>query len=145
LLNQLTIIAANHSEVKAFMCTLRQAIYTTISDACDEPDSLSAPQVKELLKLSLLAVRQTKRVTDDPADLQAVWDAHSLVALSTKLESSRFKSAASLQGLCKQLHAVIGGGEQAKSGNQKKRKAEDTRDDTDVKKARRKKIKKSRD
>ena len=145
---------ANPSDTKEFMRTFCVAIYATISGACDDPDSLSAAQVKDLLKLSLLAVRQTRRVTDDPNDLRAIWDAASLTSLSTKLASSRFKSTSSLHGLCKQLHAAIGSnlealgthsGERARTGDQKKRKAEDTKDETEVKKARRKKTKKNRD
>jgi len=152
LLNQIVVAAGENSEVPEFMRSLRYAIFTTITDACDDADSLSASQVKDLLKLSLLGVRQTKRVTTDPTDLQAIWDVPGLISLSEKLGSSRFKTATSLQALCKQLQAVIGGNpdavkgvEQGKPSNQKKRKAEEMKDEGSVKKARRKKTKKSKE
>lgn len=134
------------------MRRLRHTVYANISDACDDAESLTAPQIKDLLKFCLLAVRQTKRFVKDANDLPLIWDAPELTKLTSKLNGSRFKTTTSLSGLCKQLHGVIGsnpdsanGEEVTEVGNQKKRKAEETKEDGTVKKARRKKIKKSRD
>jgi DNA polymerase phi len=102
------------------------------SEACDDPESLTISQVKDLMKLSLLAIRQAKRAMGD-ANLHAVIGASNWILLSQKLKTSRFKTAASLHALCQQLLAaihnpdamVVGDG---KRGNQKKRKAEDAKE-----------------
>lgn len=139
--------SAEGTEIKHFLGGFRQATYKIISEACDNAESLTVSQVKELLKICLLAVRQTKRYVEDGNDLKAIWDIPALEDLSSKLGSSRFGTATSLQNLCKQLHSVLGSNADdvpsAKDGNQKKRKAEETKED--VKKERRKKSKKQKD
>lgn len=107
--------------------------------------------MKELIKLSILAIRQTKRATNDCSDLRIAFAASDWALLLQKLKMSRFKTATSLHALCQQLLAAMEsstGGvvveQDKKRGNQKKRKAEDAKE-TDVKRARRKEAKKTRD
>lgn len=138
------------------MTTLPQRLQEVITTASRET-TFSAAQLKDLFKLVLLAVRQTKRYTSDkPEDLLKAWKAASwndvLAALTT---NDRFKTSTGLQSMCKQVLQLI----QAQSGdgtikskkdgdNNKtktgKRKADDAVDESPVangKKAKRKKSK----
>ncbi|KAF8580676.1 hypothetical protein K439DRAFT_1393490 [Ramaria rubella] len=151
LLTQMANFNCSTSDMIIFVRKFRQAVCNTISSACDDAESLNTLQVKELLKLSILAVRQTKRVADI-GDLAAVWGSEDWVLLLKKVEASRFKTATSLHSLFRQLLATLGsskalmdgGRDQAQDSNQKKRKAENTKD-LDVKQARQKKSKKAKE
>ncbi|KIJ37707.1 hypothetical protein M422DRAFT_50286 [Sphaerobolus stellatus SS14] len=119
-----------------------------ITEACDNTDSFNAAQVKEFLKLLLLGIRQTKRALADAHDSTKVWNPASIAELSRKLRSSRFQTSTSLHGLFNQILAGLDwkndGGEDAimkDATKDKKRKAEDGKEDEERKKAKRKKVK----
>lgn len=102
------------------------------------------------MKLSLLAIRQTKRVTDNSSDLQTAVSASQWNLLLQDFKTSRFKSATSLHALCQQLLTAIGSKTEAivsgddQNNNQKKRKAVDTKE-INVKQGHRKKVKRIKD
>lgn len=101
------------------------------------------------MKLHLLAIRQTKRTTDNSSDLQAAVGASGWISLLQRLKTSRFKTATSLHTLGQQLLVAVGSNTEAldsdedmKRDKQNKRKAEDTKE-TDAKRTHRKKAKRS--
>jgi hypothetical protein len=104
------------------------------------------------MKLSLLAIRQTRRATHNSSDLQTAVSATSWTLLLRDLKTSRFKTATSLHILCQQLltaigfkaEAIVSGEDTVRDNNQKKRKAVDAKE-TDVKRAHRKKAKRVED
>lgn len=104
------------------------------------------------MKLSLLAIRQTKRVTDSSSDLQTAVGASQWNLLLQDFKTSRFKSATSLHALCQQLltaigsktEAIVSEEDQMQNNNQKKRKAVDTKE-INVKQGHRKKVKRIKD
>lgn len=138
------------------MTVLSQQLQEVIMTASRETTH-SAAQMKDLFKLALLAVRQTKRYTSDkPEDLAKVWKSASWNDVLTSLTANdRFKTSTGLQSMCKQVLQLI----QAQSGDGKietkkdgdssktkigKRKADDAVDESPVvngKKAKRKKSK----
>ena len=92
----------------AFMPTLRTAIHDTITGACnDTSSSLQSAHVKELLKLALVAVRQTKRVASGD-EAAAAWQPAKWSALSSTLAANdRFKASVGLQAMCKQIVGLL--------------------------------------
>lgn len=92
--------------------------------------SVNASLVKELLKFALQAVRVTKRVCADGQAVQATWDPVKIQeAMKGLSQSARFAQSGALQGLLKQMLAVVEGGGGGGSGSggkkeNKKRKAE---------------------
>jgi DNA polymerase phi len=71
---------------------------------------LDAPQVKDILKLALSAVRQTKRLNPDSEALSSTWRPQQWDSLRTKLASSdKLKSSTSLQTMCNQIIQLCGG------------------------------------
>lgn len=134
---------SDRSEIIAFLKTFGQAVYTIVSEACDDPESLTSTQMKELMKLSLLAIRQTKRATSGSSDLHVAFAASDWTLLLQNLKVSRFKTATSLHVMCQQLLAAVRSNtegvvvEDTKGGNQKKRKAGDAKN-TNAKRPRRK-------
>jgi len=138
-------------DLTAFVTKFRQVIVDTILEACDKDDSLNASQVKELLKLLLLAIRSTKKILGDASTPQKIWDPSSIASLSQKLKASRLQASTSLHGLVTQILAVLqwkdkdGVAKDDTVKDSKKRKADDTGDkrDGEHKKARKKEKKKN--
>lgn len=101
-----------HDDVKddilSFVPKLQTVLLDTMSQACEASDaSLTAAQVKEILKLALLAVRQSRKACGDQG-LTAVWNAAPWNNLSTKFAAtSRFKSSTGLQSSCKEVARLI--------------------------------------
>src|ERR1700733_3938230 len=60
-------------EILSFMPRLNAALADFLTEACDEKLTLTAPQMKELFKLGLAAVRQTQRVVSSQDTLRATW------------------------------------------------------------------------
>lgn len=91
------------------MPKLRQTLHDVISSACDDDSaSLTHAQVKDLLKLGLMAVRQTKKVTPTPEELSSIWEPSLWEALASKLATStRLKSSTGLQTMSKQIAHII--------------------------------------
>ncbi|KDQ06741.1 hypothetical protein BOTBODRAFT_121098 [Botryobasidium botryosum FD-172 SS1] len=109
MLSQAHQLADRKDEFIAFVSGFRRVTYDSLSSACDEDGlALTAAQTKELLKIALHAVRQTKRLVPDAEDLSKIWDGESLASLSSKLSASeRFKSLGGVQNLCRQLVALV--------------------------------------
>lgn len=113
-----------------------------ITLSIDDDRGLSPTQIRDLLKLILLCIRQTRKTTES---LTAhVWDLAAWKTLHDRLSSSnRFKSSPSVLKMCRQVETSL---TQCKQAAGEKRKAElDEATDTDpFKKSNRKKQKKGK-
>ena len=91
------------------MTSLRKTILDTMGKACtDESTTLQPAHVKDILKLSLVAVRQTKRVAENATELSTIWQPSSWKELSNALASSdRFQASVGLQAMCKQIVQLL--------------------------------------
>ncbi|KII88994.1 hypothetical protein PLICRDRAFT_108863 [Plicaturopsis crispa FD-325 SS-3] len=159
LLSQRQIMDDHPKELLKFMSALRQALHKFLSGACDSKATLTAPQVKELLKFALAAVRQTKRLVASPEELPAIWNPSSWDALRRTLAAhDRFKASTSVQTLCQQIVQALDTSAAAKPKKEKadtgkqsskpapagKRKAGDVSGDEATKKTKRKKVHKEK-
>ncbi|THG98713.1 hypothetical protein EW026_g3515 [Hermanssonia centrifuga] len=132
------------TEILEFMPGLRNAVQESIRVACSE-ESLTATQVKELLKLALSAIRQTKRVASQE-QLRTIWEPSSWETLSSTLASAdRFKSSTALQTMCKQISQLVTEEKLSKAKASGKRKVDSLEGEEEVatspKKVKRKKTK----
>ena len=139
------------------MPKLRNAILDSLSKACSSTTQIQPAQAKDILKLALVAARQTKRVIQNDGELTSAWEPSKWSNLSSTLASSgRFKASVGLQAMCKQIVQLLQddkAGSKA-SGKKKekskaiatKRKAEDAGVDAEDsgKKAKHKKAKKAK-
>ncbi|KAG6831186.1 hypothetical protein H0H92_012326 [Tricholoma furcatifolium] len=92
----------NSSDLVEFATSLRTTLLDAATDACAEKNSLNAAQLKELLKLALVAVRQTQRTIG--ASSSEIWQPSSWHSLTGRLNSSeRFKKSSGLSKMCEQL------------------------------------------
>lgn len=145
----------HNEEILAFMPLLREAIGSALVEACEQ-GSLTAPQVKEVLKSALALVRLTRKLAPTLDVMVQIWDRSSWEKISKQFASSEsLKTATGLQNLCKQLLQVLdrplakadkSSGDKAKS-SATKRKADDSdheEADAATKKTKRKKVKKSK-
>ncbi|KAI0668533.1 DNA polymerase phi-domain-containing protein [Trametes maxima] len=108
LVNQLQALGDCKPEILIFMPKLRQAILDALSNACSSESTLTPAHAKEILKLALTAVRQTKRFASGADEASSVWEPSKWTDLSSKLASSdRFKSAVGLQAMCKQIVQLL--------------------------------------
>ncbi|GLB35405.1 putative DNA polymerase phi [Lyophyllum shimeji] len=137
---------AKSAEVTGFMALLRKSLLEAAAGACDEKVTLSASQLKELLKLGLVAARQTQRV--DPASLAASWQPDSWHTLAGRLgASNRYRGSPGLQQMCEQIARLTRGAETTKTSAKSvtKRKVDDLAEGAEAvaatKKAKRKKVK----
>ena len=114
---------------------LRKVILETISKACEgDAATLQPSHVKEILKVALVAIRQTKRVSQNSKDLSSAWQPSKWADLSNTLAASdRFKASTGLQAMCKQITQLLQDdnssaktSEKSKEKATTKRKAEDT-------------------
>ncbi|KAH6918992.1 DNA-directed DNA polymerase [Coprinopsis sp. MPI-PUGE-AT-0042] len=124
LVSQLPNIGEEPSIVKEFMKNLRHLLLDIGAQSCSEKPKLNAAQLKEILKLALAGVRQTKRVVADA--LQDTWQPDSWASLKTSLQGSpRFGSSAAVHKQCEQI-ALLSRPAEADSGrnSKKKRKAD---------------------
>ena len=140
------VFKPNHdAEVVAFMPLLRQLLLDLAQEGCSEKGNLTAAQMKELFKLGLLGVRQTKRVS--PSSTQQIWEPKSWRSLHQNLKISRLKASPALQKMCEQIIRMSedtpSGKPPSKNAIPSKRKAERVNDDdaTVPKKSKRKKVK----
>lgn len=123
-----------------FHKALQKTILDLITLSIDDQRGLSATQIKDLLKLVLFCIRQTRKTSDSPTI--EVWDLAMWKALHDQLSSSnRFKSSSSVLDMCRQVESTA---VQCKPPAGGKRKAElDAPIETDPsKKSNRKKQKK---
>ncbi|KAI0781313.1 DNA polymerase phi-domain-containing protein [Trametes elegans] len=108
LVNQLQALGDRKTEILAFMPKLRQAIIDTLSNACTGESSLTPAHAKEILRLALVSVRQTKRFASSTDEASSLWEPSRWEELSSKLAASdRFKSSVGLQAMCKQVIQLL--------------------------------------
>jgi DNA polymerase phi len=130
------------------MPTLYGALMDAMTKACDETLILTAPQMKDLFKLGLAAVRQTQRVASSQDTLRTIWRPSTWDALhKTVASSERFKGSIVLQTTCLQIAKLSQGTTNPKmpriAEDGAKRKADPKGDDEDaaaMRKAKRKKV-----
>ena len=144
------IFKPNHdAEAVAFMPLLRELLLELAQEGCSEKGNLTAVQMKEVFKLGLLGVRQTKRLS--PQSTQQIWEPKSWRLLHQSLKTSRLKASPALQKMCEQVvrmsEEVPNGKSSTKIPNPvaPKRKVEEVNGDdataTTPKKIKRKKVK----
>jgi DNA polymerase phi len=86
------------------MPLLRDAILDVMSFACKDSATLTTSQMKDLFKLSLLAVRQTKRSQPIQNDCSKIWQPTPWDILRNSLAATeRFRGSTSLQRMCQQM------------------------------------------
>ncbi|KAL0947063.1 hypothetical protein HGRIS_013204 [Hohenbuehelia grisea] len=107
LLSQISTIGPTQADVETFMRSLRETLTQLLSSACDDKTLLSAPQIKELSKLVLQAVRVTVRAA--PASAEQIWDPKAWTALHTRLHASeRYKNSTGILNTCMQVPRLVG-------------------------------------
>jgi DNA polymerase phi len=85
------------------MPKLRQEMIDTMTSACDGAATLNAAQMKDLFKLALLAIRQTRRVVPQSDDMSTIWEPSAWDNLRKKLGATeRFKTSTALHAMCEQ-------------------------------------------
>ena len=104
------------------MPALRQSLVDLATQACvDDNTKLTAPQMKEILKLALTAARQTKRFAETL--LTEIWQPDSWSTLKQSLvQSSRFGSSTGLHKVCDQMVQLTGGPSKEKTKERSKEK-----------------------
>jgi DNA polymerase phi len=117
------------------MLSLRRALVQSITDACEGKNPLTAPQVKDILKLASFGIHHTQRIAS-ATETRRLWDPEAWETLGQKLASSeRFKGSVGLQKTCQKLSSFS----QTQSSTTK-RKADTSGDDAaDTPKAKKKK------
>ncbi|KAG6885139.1 hypothetical protein C0993_005605 [Termitomyces sp. T159_Od127] len=126
----------NSSEVAEFTSRLQEVLLEVVTDACTDKKSLSAAQLKEVLKLALVAARQNHRV--NRASHTEIWQPDSWYSLAGRLSSSeRFKKSTGLPKMCEQLGRISNPGDVSlakvdASAPKMKRKAEESFEMTDT-------------
>jgi DNA polymerase phi len=106
------------------MPRLSEALLLVIQNGCSDETSISAAQLKELLKLALFAKNLTIRhgIINGEA-----WNASSWTLARTKLQASaRYKSSAGLTKLCDQIIHASNSGQKGEPRDGLKRKAHAT-------------------
>ncbi|KIJ68933.1 hypothetical protein HYDPIDRAFT_23808 [Hydnomerulius pinastri MD-312] len=130
--------------VSSFQKALQKAILDLVNSAIDEKLSLSPSQVKDVLKVVLLCMRQTRKANQS-MNTEA-WDSAAWQTLRSRLSSSdRFKSSPSVLTICRQVEtAAAQSNHEPRSTDNGKRKADEAADADPSKKSHRKKQKKSK-
>lgn len=131
------------ASIATFHKALQKTILELITLSVDDDHGLSAAQVKDILKLVLSCIRQTRK-TAESSTVQ-IWDPAAWKALHDQLASSnRFQSSSSVLNMCRQVESIA---TQSKQEGGRKRKAESesetTKADPSIK-SNRKKRKKSK-
>jgi DNA polymerase phi len=124
------------------MPSLRELLLDLAQENCSEKGNLTAAQMKELFKLGLLGVRQTKHISS--SSTQEIWEPKSWRFLHQNLKTSRLKASPALQKMCEQIARMSEDiPTHSKNAIPSKRKKERVDDDdaTASKKSKRKKVK----
>lgn len=108
------------------MPKLQEALASLIDNACsEEATSFTAPQLKEVLKLALTAIRQTKRVISEPSDLSKLWNSSTWQKVHDHLfKSDRFGKSTGLHAMCKQIRDAASPSTSGSKPNGKKSKGD---------------------
>lgn len=134
-----------NQEALEFIPAVQKRLLEVATEASADDTKLNAAQLKDLFKLAMAALRQTKRISAE--DVSTVWDSKAWDQLrQTLAQSSRFKASTGLQTTCKQISQMSAAKDtkDAKPAKPSKRKADEVNDDTvskTTKKARHKKVK----
>ncbi|OJA13731.1 hypothetical protein AZE42_02950 [Rhizopogon vesiculosus] len=108
LLNMILTLSASTGDpedVLSFILKLHRSILHFIDSACDDQVSLSAVQIKDLLKLVMLGVRQASKVD---INNQSAWDSGAWHTLHERLVASkRFGSSTAVLKLCSQVESAL--------------------------------------
>ncbi|EIW84995.1 hypothetical protein CONPUDRAFT_47531 [Coniophora puteana RWD-64-598 SS2] len=112
-------VVAEKEQFLSFMPALRDTIYETIVAACKSDKDFTAAQIKDILKLGLQAIRQTRKV--DSSKCTKIWKPSLWEELHQNLASSeRFKTSTNLLSMCKQMQQTAKVSETAASKKAKK-------------------------
>lgn len=102
----------------AFQKALQKTILDLITHSIDDDRGLSPTQTKDLLKLGLFCIRQTRNASESLTI--DVWDPAAWKALHDRLSSSdRFKSSSSVLNMCRQVESTATRSKQAIGGKRK--------------------------
>ncbi|KAI6150287.1 DNA polymerase phi-domain-containing protein [Pisolithus tinctorius] len=129
----------------SFQKTLQKTVLDLANGAVDDQRSWSASQLKDLLKVVLICIRQVQKSKLSPG--KVLWDPVAWNALHARLAAcDRFKSSSPLLNMCRQIESIASQLKPAtRSGDGGKRKADEAVDTTDSsKKSGRKKQKKTK-
>ncbi|KAG7092382.1 hypothetical protein E1B28_008739 [Marasmius oreades] len=104
-------------EVSDFMKKLQQTLLRCISEACDGKLNMTAPQMREILKLALSATRQTRKLL--PTEMETIWNAMEWTSLSEHLaESTRFRGTVQMCRQITRLDAAVGTGSKRRKSHE---------------------------
>ncbi|KDQ59553.1 hypothetical protein JAAARDRAFT_127225 [Jaapia argillacea MUCL 33604] len=122
LLSQAPTLTEKKDEALMFIPTLRRCLSDTVSAACGEIATLTSAQLKDIFKVGLLGIRQTKRIISSPDDLPNLWLPATWDSLRDQLSGTeRFKASTALLGMCKQMAQTSRApGDQAATGTKAK-------------------------
>jgi len=96
--------AENPELVTVFLTSLSKRLLSAATAACTETATTNTAQMKDILKLGLIAVRQTQRLSLPQHEVQDIWRQKSWTALCETLRvSEKFNSSPTLQKMCDQL------------------------------------------
>ncbi|KAI6005472.1 DNA polymerase phi-domain-containing protein [Pisolithus albus] len=121
----LSVILSQHGKKDDQAITLQSTVLDLANAAIDDQSSFSASQLKDLLKVVLLCIRQVQK---QEFGTPAAWN-----ALHVRLAAcERFKSSSPLLNMCRQVESVASQLKPAsRKGDGGKRKAEEVVDVTD--------------
>lgn len=108
------------------MPTLRASLLDLATKACADQSKVTAAQMKDLFKLVLAAVRQTRRYAE--ATVVEIWQPESWTTLKdTMVKSSKFASSVALHKMCDQVVHLTAKGDvrRKKVSSKRKRNAEE--------------------
>ncbi|KAJ8597910.1 hypothetical protein M405DRAFT_2131 [Rhizopogon salebrosus TDB-379] len=108
LLNVILTLSASMGDpqdVLSFVLKLHASVLQFIDSACDDQVSLSAAQLKDLLKLAMLGIRQASKVD---INNQSAWDSDAWHTLHGRLVTSkRFGSSAAVLKSCSEVESAL--------------------------------------
>jgi DNA polymerase phi len=91
-------------EILTFMPILRTELDDFIGKACEEKVTLTTQQIKDLSKLWVIAIRQTKKVALRPETVHDIWNPACWDEYSKTLSTAKpFKGSSALLTMCKQM------------------------------------------
>lgn len=126
LLGSVPTLNVPESEATEYMTRLSKSLSFFFTRACKNEIVLTSAQMKDLLKLALVAVRQTTRVlaaSGATSRMTEIWDKDAWAEVSAQLAASeRFKAATSLKSMCTQISQSLEGKTKASSKAEKAKK-----------------------
>ncbi|KAF9246115.1 DNA polymerase phi-domain-containing protein [Melanogaster broomeanus] len=132
--------------IASFQRALQKTILQLVNSSIDDDLGLTPSQVKDLLKVVLLSVRQTRKAGESAA--VEVWDPAAWKELHSKLSSSnRFSSSPSVLNMCRQVETAVAScklAPQTKDSGKRKAELDEVTDANASQKSNRKKQKKSK-